>query len=119
MSEYTHLYQNSYIVAIIVLIALLVIFYVFKIGYSHTVDPVTGVVTSKFNWRYPLAIALVVWILWNYMLFPRKDPVTPAQSYEYITTRGGTGREASDAVTYAFEGDVSLGDEHMNMTNWK
>lgn len=69
---YTSIYQNSYVVFIISLIVLLIIFYVFKIGYSTVV--VNGKVEKRFNWKYPLAISLVIWVIWYFLLYPpRKD----------------------------------------------
>lgn len=68
---YTSIYQNSYVVFIISLIVLLVIFYVFKIGYSTVV--VNGKVEKRFNWKYPLAISLVIWVIWYFLLYPPSD----------------------------------------------
>ncbi len=65
---YTHVYQNSYIVAIITFIVLSVIFYFLQIG--SKVVMVNGKVVRKFNWKYPLAITLVVWIIWHFYLYP-------------------------------------------------
>src|SRR5690606_6586711 len=69
---YTSIYQNSYIVALIVFIILVVIFYLFEIGYVTEIDP-DGKIVKKFSWRYPLAIALIVWLIWHFWLFPPKE----------------------------------------------
>ena len=61
---YTQIFKNSYVVAIIVFIALVVIFYLFQIGYTSTIEYTgdegcmeKGTCTStkvvkKFSWRY-------------------------------------------------------------------
>jgi hypothetical protein len=65
---YAHIYQNSYIVAITLFIILLVLFYIFEIGSRKEI--VDGEVKTKLNWQWPLAISLVVWLLWHFYLFP-------------------------------------------------
>lgn len=69
---YTHIYQNSYIVAIITFIVLSVIFYFLQIG--NKVVMVNGKIVRKFNWKYPLAITLVVWIIWHFYIYPQATP---------------------------------------------
>ena len=68
---YTRMFQNSYVVALITFILLVVIFYIFKIGYTTTIEysgdqnclengtcNYTRAV-KKFSWKYPLAITLL------------------------------------------------------------
>lgn len=66
------LWKNSYFVAICSLIILLVFFYVFKIGYTYTKTP-DGQIVASYNWAYPLAIALVIWVLWQFWFFPQAE----------------------------------------------
>ena len=65
---YTSIYQNSYVVFAITFILLSVLFYLFEIGYSREI--VNGKVVKKFSWKYPLAIALIVWLIWYFYLYP-------------------------------------------------
>lgn len=82
---YTQIFQNSYIVAIIVFVVLIVFFYIFQIGYTSTVeytgDPgcvekgncTSTKVVKKFSWKYPLVIAIMVWLIWHFCLFPPQE----------------------------------------------
>lgn len=65
---YTHFYQNSIIIFIISLILLSLIFYIFKIGY--TIKIVDGKIIKSFSIIYPLAISLIVWVIWHFVLYP-------------------------------------------------
>lgn len=67
--------KNSYIVAVIVFIILCIIFYVFGIGTTTVI--VEGKPVRKFSWKYPLAIALVVWLIWYFYLFPPPKKIVP------------------------------------------
>jgi predicted RND superfamily exporter protein len=81
------IFENSYVVALITFILLIAIFYVFKIGYKleYQYDPNQDDLSRdnqknnklkpiyKFSIRYPLAIALMVWIYWHFFLFPTED----------------------------------------------
>jgi uncharacterized membrane protein (DUF485 family) len=62
------IYRNSYIVAIVSFVLLSLIFYVLQIGYTREV--VDGKVVRKFGWKYPLAISLLIWVVWKFFLFP-------------------------------------------------
>jgi hypothetical protein len=66
------LWKNSYFVAFCCLIILLIFFYVFKIGYTYTKNS-DGEIVAKYNWVYPLAISLVIWILWHFWFFPSPE----------------------------------------------
>lgn len=66
------IYQNSYIVAIITFILLCIIFFLFEIGYSAKINE-KGEIEKKFSWKYPLAISLLVWLIWYYVIFPRPN----------------------------------------------
>jgi len=66
------LWKNSYFVAICSLVILLIFFYVFKIGYTYTKTP-EGKVVGTYNWAYPVAIALIIWVIWNFALYPQPE----------------------------------------------
>lgn len=65
---YTSIYQNSYVILIITFIVLCIIFYIFKIGYNTELKD--GKVIKAFSWKYPLAISLIVWLIWHFYLYP-------------------------------------------------
>lgn len=63
------LFKNSYVVAIIIFIILAIIFYIFKIGYHIVVDD-DGNIERKYSWKYPLAIALLSWVVLHFLIIP-------------------------------------------------
>jgi hypothetical protein len=107
---YTRIYQNSYVVLIITFILLLVIFYIFEIGYSTVITP-TGKVVKKFNWMYPLAISLIVWVIWHFFLYP------PAEVRESKTTTTNEPIKYQTTPTSS-KGNNKLTSQHINMNNW-
>ncbi|AVL94790.1 hypothetical protein ma404 [Moumouvirus australiensis] len=68
---YTSIYQNSYVILVITFIVLCIIFYIFKIGYNTELKD--GKVIKTFSWKYPLAISLIVWLIWHFYLYPPGD----------------------------------------------
>lgn len=75
---YTSIYQNSYIVLIISFILLSIICYIFGIGYSTQIQ--NGKIVRKFSWKYPLAISLIIWLIWHFYLYPPKDGQATVQN---------------------------------------
>lgn len=67
---YACIFKNSYIMAVIIFIALLVICNLFDFGTGTEIRD--GKVVKKFSWKYPLAIALVFWLVWHFYFFPDK-----------------------------------------------
>lgn len=107
---YTHIYQNSYIVAIITFIVLCVIFYVFEIGSNTSIS--NGQVVKSFSWKYPLAITLIVWLIWHFWLYPPKDNSSNSKS-------------TSKKMVGGFGSKTALGNnapkptiQRINMDNW-
>jgi hypothetical protein len=47
------------------------IFYVTGIGSTIVIKD--GKVERYFNWKYPMAISLVIWVVWHYWIFPPGD----------------------------------------------
>lgn len=62
------IYKNSYIVAFFSFVILFIIYYVFKIGAN--IEIVDGQVVKKVNWKVPLAISLIIWLIWYFVLYP-------------------------------------------------
>lgn len=101
---YTSIYQNSYIIAIISFIVLCLIFYFFEIGYVTTM--VDGKIVKKFSWKYPLAISLIIWLVWYFCLFPPKNDINNSTDYG-ITTSPRNYVPANKLL-----------DQKINMNNW-
>ena len=62
------LLKNSFIVLLISFVLLCLIFYLFKIGYTKQF--INGKIVKKFSWKYPLAISLIIWLIWHFYLYP-------------------------------------------------
>ena len=54
---------------IIAFVVLCAAFYLFGIGFTTTIEP-DGKINRRFSYKYPLAIALIIWLLWYFVLFP-------------------------------------------------
>lgn len=74
------LLRNSYVILIITFIAVSVICYIFGWGYSTEVND--GKVVKKWSWKYPLAIALIVWVIWHFYIYPPQEIKTPTTTNE-------------------------------------
>ncbi|CAH6420185.1 Hypothetical protein MVR_LOCUS58 [uncultured virus] len=61
--------KNSFVVMIIAFLVLSAAFYVFGIGFTTSIEP-DGQINRRFSYKYPLAIALIIWLLWYFVLFP-------------------------------------------------
>lgn len=101
---YTSIFQNSYIVAIFVFIILCLVFYFLEIGFSTTIE--NGEVVKKFSWKYPLAISLIVWLVWYFVLYPPKDTKIAPSSF-------GSALSASLSPT-----NVAAATQKINLANW-
>ena len=129
---YTRMFQNSYVVMAITFILLSVIFYLFEIGYSTSIqysgDPqclekgnCTQIkVLKKFSWKYPLAISLIVWLVWHFYLYPPEDltadvktdaPVKRATQVEYAVP-------ISSETNLRISKGSEVNGQKINMINW-
>lgn len=111
---YTHIYQNSYIVAILIFVVLCIVFYLLEIGYN--VEVKDGKVIKNFSWKYPLAIALVVWVIWYFYLYP------PSNLKEKNSNLGNAinnaRKNASNTTSsLSFLNDSNI-PQKIDMTNW-
>lgn len=107
---YTGIYENSYVVAFVTFVLLIIIFYIFKIGYSTKIE--NGKIIKKFNWKYPLAISLIVWIMWHFLLFPANRKKTKTRSH-FIHENSTT--PSPDKI---MEKTNILLEQRINMANW-
>lgn len=87
MMTYTSIYQNSYVVAIIVFIILVALFYIFEIGFTTEIKD--GKIIKHFSFKYPLAISLIVWLFWYFYMYPPIDNdvgLTTVKQYRQAST---------------------------------
>jgi ABC-type spermidine/putrescine transport system permease subunit II len=69
------IFENSYIMAIVTFFVAYVVLYLLGIGYeTKTVD---GEEVKSMSYKYPLVIALIVWLIWYFYLYPM--PTAPLQ----------------------------------------
>ena len=68
---YSSIYQNSFIVAILSFIILCILFYIFEIGYTFSITD--GKIKKSFSIKYPLAAALIIWLIWYFYLYPPQE----------------------------------------------
>ncbi|MEM3061976.1 MAG: hypothetical protein QW303_00320 [Nitrososphaerota archaeon] len=126
---YARLLHNSYVIAIITFVLLAAFFYIFKFGYTtqyqpeknylqNENDPYNEVsswkVVKRFSWKYPLAIALIVWLFWHFYLYPPKN-------LEIAETSQTTGQNFADKTPPSFQNIPRFGEissQKINMINW-
>jgi len=63
--------KNSFIMAILVFISSYFFFYLFGIGYETQI--INGRAVRRMSWKYPLALALLVWMIWYFYLYPAPE----------------------------------------------
>jgi len=65
-----NLFKDSYFIAFLTFIIVCIVCWLFKIGYVPKSGNNLKDRIINFNWAYPLAIALLIWVLWHFCLFP-------------------------------------------------
>lgn len=60
--------KNPFVIFILAFVVLYILFYIFNIGYTTKIQ--NGAIVKKVGWKYPLAIALILWLIWYFILFP-------------------------------------------------
>lgn len=66
--------QNSYVILILAFLGLSIIFYLGGIGFVTQLK--NGKPTKTFTWKYQLGIALIIWVVWNFYLYPPDEAQT-------------------------------------------
>lgn len=64
-------FKNSYVMMATTFICTYIMFYLLGIGYTATV--VNNKVTKRVSWKGPAALALTVWLVWHFYLFPYEE----------------------------------------------
>ncbi len=67
------IFKNPYIVAVFAFVILYVLFYLFGIG--STTQIIDGKSKKTRSWKYPLALSLLIWLLWKFVLFPASEVI--------------------------------------------
>lgn len=109
---YEHIYQNSYIVSAVVLVILLLIFYLFDIGSKTTIES-DGSIRTNFNWKLPLAITLIFWVVWHFFVFPpiQDKKIVSPKKYDSINS-------VNPPVVPSSNKTFGLRDQQINRANW-
>lgn len=100
----TNILKNSYVIFIVAFITLYMTFYLLGIGYKTEIEDGKPVV--KFSWKYPLGLALIVWVYWHFFLYP----TTNSSEMKQKLMNGG--RNSTDKIKN------SPGWQKINMRNW-
>jgi hypothetical protein len=77
--------KNSYVVGILSFISLYITFYLLGIGYET--EKVNGRVIKKMSYRYPLILALIIWLAWHFMIYPH--PSVEGKKSVQVSPLGG------------------------------
>lgn len=112
MTAYSSIYQNSYIMFVITFIVVSAICYLFEIGFN--VNYHDGKIVKKFSWKYPLGIALIVWVIWHFFLFP--PGVEHAQHLSHVSHV--VQPESVPMVDSCTMNTNKLIQQKINMANW-
>jgi hypothetical protein len=71
MAEY-NLFKNSYVIFILSLLILSGLFYLLGIGFNYETDE-NGKIVKTFTFYYPLAFALIIWVLVHFFIYPQDE----------------------------------------------
>lgn len=105
----TQILKNSYVILILCFIILCIVFYIFQIGCTTELDR-EGRVVKRFSWKYPLAISLIVWIVWHYWLYP-----PPEEKEDFISEQFKGGAQNSEKQFFRMK---QIDTQKINMINW-
>lgn len=83
------IFTNSYFILIVLFIGLCAIFYLFEWGF-YTETDVNGNTEKKFSWYIPLAISLVGWLIFHFIVYPQDENTKIAEAAT-VAQVGGLG----------------------------
>lgn len=116
---HTCIFQNSYIVAVLVFILLYVLFYFF--GINPIIQEKNGKIVKKTNWKIPLAISLIVWLIWYFYLFPPSAQgisTTTNSNNVNVSCRHLSNKPLSSQIGGFIPKTKGLDAQKINMVNW-
>jgi len=104
------LFKNSYVILAISFVTLCIVFYLGEFGY--TVQMVDGRPMKKFSWKYPLAISLIIWVVWHFYVYPLPDEIEGVNGQ--VVEPHTSPKPTNIMPAYSPQGMV----QNINMTNW-
>jgi hypothetical protein len=91
------IFKNSFFVAFLTFIISYVLFYLAGIGYEITV--INGKQVRQMSIKYPLAFSMIIWLLWQFYLFPTDlFPIEGKGQTGGVSTGTGTGVKNIEGV---------------------
>lgn len=120
---YNRIWQNSYVALVISFIILCIICYLFGIGSTTEVQYVTKTengkqiltpkVVKKFSWKYPLAISLLVWVIWHFYLYPPHEEIEIQQPVGTLEVPNNPAIIAANLPR-----SCEMNNQKINLNNW-
>lgn len=104
--------KNSYVIFVLSFIILCIIFYLLGIGYGKEIK--NGKVVKKFSWKYPLAIALLIWVFWHFYLYPPANEKNMGSTFSNFFSK----KENVVAPEKMIPTGGNLNSQRINMNNW-
>lgn len=104
------IFQNSYVILFITFVVLCLIFYFFEIGYTEEIE--NGKIVKQFSWKYPLAISLLVWIVWHFYLYPPEEEIV---AWQQTSQQQEVSPGINDKI---IGGNAHIQSQKINMVNW-
>jgi len=108
---YTSIFQNSYVMLILSFVILSILCYFLQFGYTTELQ--NGKIVKKFSWKYPLAISLIIWVIWHFFLFP--PPSVPKLSSNNSNTNYTMEVQSAGGISSKTN---RLMAQKINMVNW-
>jgi len=114
--------KNSFVMAIIVFVASYFFFYLFGIGYETQI--INGRMVRRMSWKYPLALSLLVWMIWYFYLYPAPEVIQEQEDQNTRLTPAAPfdtpkGKSESDLIVAEPANKVkSYSNQKMIMQNW-
>lgn len=111
------LLKNSFIAAILGFFLSYIFFYLAGIGYEIVIND-EGKQERVMSFKYPLAFALFVWLLWYFYLFPPNKMVTPNKSENTVGSIKTQGDQGVLDIVGGSDGALSLENQKFDPQPW-
>lgn len=77
------IFKNSYVVSVLFFTVFCLFCYIFKFCYSFKYE--NRKIVQNLNFKYPIAFTLIIWLIWNFLLFPNSDAWISDNNEQYKT----------------------------------
>ena len=129
----SRIFRNSYVIMLITFILLCIGFYLFNLAPEYGIDVKTGKPVQKFSWKYPLAISLIVWIVWHFYMYPEPEENVSDQTHlvaDQMQQNMNRSHQSIYATAPQLGGDaliipeknlpkrIEVANQKINMVNW-